>query len=63
MKNRMCTGTEVAVVGLSDVLSELPLAEMAALPAPSTLMYYLDRNDRMLWLEGDVDEDVLSLEK
>ena len=63
MKNRMCTGTEVAVVGLSDVLSELPLAEMAALPAPSTLMYYLDRNDRMSWLEGDVDEDVLSLEK
>lgn len=55
--------TDTALIGISDVLSELPLDEMGALPSPGTLMYYLDRADRILWLEGDVDEDVLGIEK
>ena len=55
--------TDSSLIALSNVFSELPLAEMGALPAPGTLMYYLDRADRILWLEGDVDEDVLGIEK
>lgn len=49
---------------LTDMLLEIPKsAENMQLPDPCLLRYYQDEADRILWIEGEVNEDLFEISK